>query len=95
VASEVGLLISAAVSAGILHTLVGPDHYVLFVAMAKTCVRGSRCAFLRTGHAIRTLSYFTSEFPFGLRFAEPTALRLDAGPSPYSVRLRAQSRHLE
>lgn len=33
---ELGVLIAAAVWLGIIHTLLGPDHYVPFVALAKS-----------------------------------------------------------
>lgn len=34
--TETSILITTAVSVGCLHTLLGPDHYVPFVAMART-----------------------------------------------------------
>lgn len=33
--NEIGMLCFAAVSVGLVHTLLGPDHYVPFVAMSK------------------------------------------------------------
>lgn len=32
---ELGILLITAVSIGFFHTLLGPDHYVPFIAMAK------------------------------------------------------------
>ena len=34
--AEVGVLILTALSVGFLHTILGPDHYVPFVAMARS-----------------------------------------------------------
>ncbi len=34
--TEVGILIATALSLGCLHTLLGPDHYIPFVAMARS-----------------------------------------------------------
>jgi sulfite exporter TauE/SafE len=34
--AELGILVTTAVSVGFLHTVLGPDHYVPFVAMART-----------------------------------------------------------
>ena len=39
-AGDVSILVATAFSIGFLHTLLGPDHYVPFVAMAR-CNRWS------------------------------------------------------
>ncbi len=34
--AELGILVMTAFSVGFLHTLLGPDHYVPFIAMSRT-----------------------------------------------------------
>ncbi|PNY34306.1 sulfite exporter TauE/SafE family protein [Rhodopirellula sp. MGV] len=46
--SEVSLLVVTAFSVGLLHTLMGPDHYVPFVAMSKANGWSLRKTFLIT-----------------------------------------------
>jgi ABC-type nickel/cobalt efflux system permease component RcnA len=47
--NEVGILLMTAVSIGFLHTILGPDHYIPFVAMAKANDWSTRKTALLTG----------------------------------------------
>lgn len=47
--SDVGLLLLTAVSIGFMHTILGPDHYIPFVAMAKANDWSTRKTALLTG----------------------------------------------
>jgi ABC-type nickel/cobalt efflux system permease component RcnA len=57
VSAELSILVTTAFSVGFLHTLLGPDHYVPFVAMSRSNQWSSRKTFLITalcgmGHVI-------------------------------------------
>lgn len=54
---DLGLLVLTAVSIGFVHTVLGPDHYLPFVAMSAARNRTSRktmlvTAFCGVGHVL-------------------------------------------
>lgn len=82
--SELGLLLGTAISLGFIHTLIGPDHYLPFVAMArigkwtptKTAVITAICG---VGHVLSSIGLALLGIAFGVAVTRLTAIESARG----------------
>jgi nickel/cobalt exporter len=82
--SETALLLTTAVSVGILHTLLGPDHYLPFVAMARVGAWSRRKTLLVTmlcgmGHVGGSVALGLVGIAFGLSLSRLEAFESSRG----------------
>jgi hypothetical protein len=82
--SETILLLTTAASVGVLHTLLGPDHYLPFVAMARVGAWSRRKTLLVTtlcgvGHVAGSVALGLVGIAFGLSLSRLEALESSRG----------------
>lgn len=82
--SETILLLSTAASVGVIHTLLGPDHYLPFVAMARAGSWSKRKALVVTtlcglGHVIGSVVLGLVGIAFGLSLSRLEAFESSRG----------------
>ena len=69
--SELSVLLIAAASIGFVHTLLGPDHYIPFIVMSKSCEWSMRKTFWITflcglGHVLSSVVLGIAGILFGI-----------------------------